>query len=117
MLLITLMMALIGMAVYVVYAIKNGFHGGLTAIWLTGILMMGISVFRCGVALQLPATWCFAAGLAMFIYQVYGTYVDYFNGVSFFGDVSQIGLITGTLSALFLTAVLSAISCFSGRKS
>lgn len=101
---------------YLAFGAKNGFNAAVVIFLLLSLIAEAVSLFVAIDFLPMIAAVLLSAAVGVFIYNTYGTFVDYFNHIKFFGDVTQMGIIL-TVLILLLCNIFCVISdCAMCRK-
>lgn len=106
--------ALVSAAIYSAYCARNGTNVFTIVLFCLSFISAVVFCLRgTGVFPLLCAVFA-AAGAGCFFCDTYGTYVDYFNQVNFWGDVTQLGTILAVMIVALVCAALSVAACFAG---
>ncbi len=110
----------LGLAALVLYLVWAPGHNALDPVipWTlaAGILLEGILYFRDISFLGVAATACFSTAFFILLSRSVGTFVDAMQGIVMFGDASQLGIILTLCALMFLSILLSILSCFVKRR-
>jgi hypothetical protein len=102
---------------YLIYGVRNTFNYLVLSLLIVYLVIDVLYCLRGYEFLPLLAAIVAATVLAAFFYEIYGTFIDYFNQVNFWGDVTQLGIIMTFMIMVFIGLLVWIVECFLGRYS
>lgn len=105
----------VAIVLYCIYVLKNGFDLVIFTSFLIALTSSVLFYFSEKEFFPFLGTVFYALAAGLFFTRIYGTYVDYFNKINFWGDVSQIGIVTAVLLFAVASAIGSGATCFTDR--
>lgn len=109
---VAVLVGMVALIAYAAYAAKNSVNVAVLITLLLAIVAQGVQLFLNTEELPVLTAILFGAAAGCFIYEVYGTFVDYAFKVNFFGDVSQLGNVMAVLVISGIAAIVAVVECF-----